>query len=1013
MRSYGLKSMACRKASEASFNLSDVRERMREKKNSVLRTAKLNASLASKIRTKIINNSSIIKVSLKHNNKALALALNAEKANAQRLAKEKVILQMELEQCHFQNAFLRNKLCFLSNVLKELENLVESVKMARLSEYHPSHLSLSNGQKTSMTEDSWADDISDGHLLSTAAMPLRVPISKPTDCRQSGSSTAVRKSSLDLQRCAPDKPLETLSVSEDALPPQLAGKLQSHQKENGKNRSERREAQEAFLDSCLFRESLCATQQNLNSLSALAWESCPLPYEDEMVKQFCDRLSQGHVTQRRKRSTWFATSAQSSGVDITPHVSSTRATWCGIVKDSSSFSESNTQPQLKSPSSLTLPTEATVSPNRRSSIKEAFCDQPQAEEPGCSTEVDSSSGEVMEFVPVKIKSKVNCKTDEKKAAKKASAGRKKTNMIKTSAKNGPDIPQSEENTQNAKKPISSEVAAWPSGSEASDLEQKACVGALDLKNRGSGVVQNSHSNNVRIRRTYLVNKPQLNSLESGDLVQVEKDGVVEIQSMESSLLKSPVHTVSSHEVPSDDCSLQNSFLLRGGTSSACALQEDSSNVTTKSIRQKTNRKTRVISQINDFEENLPSSMEKIPEARAEEQCKSSQIRRRKTIMKSSCQKNEGNFDPFIDVQGIAEDGTRDSLVKCRKRTYFVCPLDLTENLGSVQTDFEKDEMVPSKCIPGSKASKIPRVQMKGAAQNNKKQTGDPLEKEQTKVVNTGSLEEESNCKPKPRRKRKTSVPPKTSSVDKQSDDAGVLQESSTELVSKQTVLIEKSSCPTNLLSELGASLEERIADISLPNNLTDLSQSLESSSVICSTDLPVSCGLTGLPVSKNSETKGERTPEKSSLCPESSLLFKERRAEEASKEKNKVVSSFKSCSQSSSPQEPEIRPLQDLTNARTSSLVPCLEEVSERASRRRPDPACYREPSLKCKLRRGDPFTNKEFLHSPVYKTKKKRRPKTKELTKNIKEEQVPVGCSSANASKLTSMGDKKQEVMQ
>uniref|UniRef100_A0A8C9ES77 Shugoshin 2 n=1 Tax=Pavo cristatus TaxID=9049 RepID=A0A8C9ES77_PAVCR len=213
--------MACWKASEASFGLNDVRERMREKKNGVLRTAKLNASIASKIKTKIINNSSIIKVSLKHNNKALALALNAEKANAQRLTKEKVILQMELEQCHFQNAFLRNKLCFLNNILKEFENLVESVKMARLSEYHASPLSLSNGQKNSMTEDSWADDIADGHLLSIAAMPLRVPVSKPRDLRQqSGSSTAVQKSSLDIQRCAPDKPLETSSVSEDALPPQ-------------------------------------------------------------------------------------------------------------------------------------------------------------------------------------------------------------------------------------------------------------------------------------------------------------------------------------------------------------------------------------------------------------------------------------------------------------------------------------------------------------------------------------------------------------------------------------------------------------------------------------------------------------------------------------------------------------------------------------------------------------------------------------------------------------------------
>ncbi|OXB75801.1 UNVERIFIED_CONTAM: hypothetical protein H355_009612, partial [Colinus virginianus] len=756
-------------------------------------------------------------------------------------------------------------------------------------------LSLSNGQKYSMTEDSWAGDVMDGHLLRLA---LKSDVETPL---------VFYKSSLDLQRCAPDKALETLSVaSEDAFSPQSAGKPQSHQKENGKNQSERTESQEAFLDSCLFGESLCATQQNHDNLSPLSWESHPLPYEDEMVKQFCDRLSQGHVTQRRKHSTWFATSTRSSSVDIIPRVSSTRATWCGSAKDSSSFSESNTQPQLKSPSSLASPTEASVSPSRKFPVTEAFCDQPQAEETGCSVEVDSSYSGDIEFVPVKIKNKVNCKTGEKKSVKKPSAGKKKTNVIKTSGKNGPDILQSEENTQNAEKALFSEVATLPSGSGASDVGQRAvgCVGALDTKNRGSGAELCSHSNNVRIRRTYVMNPPQLSNFGNGDLVQVQKDGSVEFQSMESSMLKSPVHTVSSHEFTSDDCSLQNLFLLRDGTSSACVLQEDLSNVSTKRTRRKTNRKTRVICQINDFEENLPVNMEKIPEAKAEEQCKSSQISRRKTVTESSCSglKNEDNFEPFIDIQGTSKGGTRDLLDKCKKRTYFVCPLDLTGDLGCVQADLEKDEMVSSRCVPGSKVSKIPRVQRVVAAQNNKKQTGNLQEKEQTKVVSTDSLEK-GDCKPKPRKKRKTSTPPQTDSVAKESGGAGVIRESSTELVSKQTVLVGKHSGPTSLLSELDASLEEQIADIPLGNKLLDLSQSLESS-VISSADLPVSSGLTDLPASKNSETKGNGTPEKSSLWPESSLLFKERVAEEVSGENNPVVSNFKHCSQSSPSHKP-------------------------------------------------------------------------------------------------------------
>ncbi|KFW61826.1 hypothetical protein AS28_03295, partial [Pygoscelis adeliae] len=187
----------------------------------------------------------------------------------------------EVEQCHFQNAVLRHKLSFLSNTLKELENLMAAVKMARLSEFHTRSASLSNGQKSSMTEDSWADDIADGQLVRAAGIPMRVPISKLCDAgQQGGSSTAVQTSLLDLQRPASNEPLEIVPVaSKDTLPPQPAEKPQSHQEENGKKPTEAMEAQEAFLDSYIFGEALCTTQQNPNNLPVLACESHPLSYE--------------------------------------------------------------------------------------------------------------------------------------------------------------------------------------------------------------------------------------------------------------------------------------------------------------------------------------------------------------------------------------------------------------------------------------------------------------------------------------------------------------------------------------------------------------------------------------------------------------------------------------------------------------------------------------------------------------------------------------------------------------
>ncbi|XP_027447137.1 shugoshin 2 isoform X2 [Zalophus californianus] len=133
-----------------SLFTSGIKRHVKDKR--ISKTGKLNVSLASKIKTKILNSSSIFKISLKHNNRALAQALSREKENSRRITTEKTLLQKEVEKLNFENTFLRLKLSNLNKKLIEIEalmnnNLITAIEMSTLSEFHQSPFLLPTGKK--------------------------------------------------------------------------------------------------------------------------------------------------------------------------------------------------------------------------------------------------------------------------------------------------------------------------------------------------------------------------------------------------------------------------------------------------------------------------------------------------------------------------------------------------------------------------------------------------------------------------------------------------------------------------------------------------------------------------------------------------------------------------------------------------------------------------------------------------------------------------------------------------
>ncbi|XP_035188287.1 shugoshin 2 isoform X1 [Oxyura jamaicensis] len=174
------------------------------KRDRTSQTTKLNASLATKIKTKLLNNSSMFKVSLKQNNKALALALSVERESSRKLKKEKLFLEKEVEKLQLHNTLLHWKLSCLNKTLVETEallndKLLAAIEISSLPENLQSFLTLTDGPS----------NCTDDHLKSTSQSARSVEL--PVKLRLLTASTGKQQGSPSVYEINSSKSTTTLS----------------------------------------------------------------------------------------------------------------------------------------------------------------------------------------------------------------------------------------------------------------------------------------------------------------------------------------------------------------------------------------------------------------------------------------------------------------------------------------------------------------------------------------------------------------------------------------------------------------------------------------------------------------------------------------------------------------------------------------------------------------------------------------------------------------------------------